>query len=224
VLAFKIVLKKSMDEIEVVSFDAEGTLVTPDFSYGIWYEAIPELYARREGIEFERARDIVSEEYQKVGSQRLEWYDIGYWFSHFDLGAPDPVIERFKRKVRYYPEVHDVLLSLNGRYKLIVASGTPMELLPCLLHGIESYFANIFSSISHYGQLKEPDFYFKVCRSLEIQPNQVVHIGDNWQFDFLNARQAGIRAFHLDRKREAGHQHSLTDLAQLKFNLISYGG
>ncbi|GAI48816.1 unnamed protein product, partial [marine sediment metagenome] len=36
-----------MKQIELISFDAEGTVVTPDFSEAIWHEAIPALYEGR---------------------------------------------------------------------------------------------------------------------------------------------------------------------------------
>jgi putative hydrolase of the HAD superfamily len=52
-----------------------------------------------------------------------------------------------------------------------------------------------------------------------VAPNQVIHIGDNWQFDVLNAREAGLNAFYLDRSG-ANHQESLNDLTQLKDILI----
>jgi putative hydrolase of the HAD superfamily len=52
-----------------------------------------------------------------------------------------------------------------------------------------------------------------------VKPAQVIHVGDNWQFDFLNARQAGLNAFYLDRSGE-DHQESLGDLTQLKHFLI----
>ncbi|TET40573.1 MAG: hypothetical protein E3J65_00725 [Dehalococcoidia bacterium] len=75
-----------MGKIKVVSFDVEGTLVTPDFSRAVWYEGIPSLYAKRNGISFEEARSMVEDCYLKVGDQRREWYDIKYWFQRFQLG------------------------------------------------------------------------------------------------------------------------------------------
>ncbi len=209
-----------MDEIKLVSFDVEGTLVTPDFSYSIWFEAIPQRYAERNGIDFEQARKIVEEEYQKVGDQRLEWYDIKYWFGKFGLGVPDLTMKRCQGRVCYYPEVRDVLSSLSGRYKLIVASGSPREFLRHLLRDIEPYFAEVFSSISDYKQLKTSDFYLKVCQAMEIQPEQVVHVGDNWQFDFVAPKEVGIHAFHLDRREKTNHQDSLMSLAQLETHLL----
>jgi putative hydrolase of the HAD superfamily len=204
-----------MRQIELISFDAEGTLVTPDFSQAIWHEAIPALYAQKNGIDLAQAKRDVAEKYDKIGDQRLEWYDIEYWFSYLDLGSSEPVIQSCLNKICYYPEVTDVLSSLTGKYKLIIASGTPLELLHFLLQDIEPYFAHVFSSVSHYRQLKSPDFYLKICEEMGAKPSEVVHVGDSWQFDFLNSQQAGIYAFHIDRSGR-NHGESLSDLTQLK--------
>jgi len=204
-----------MKQIELISFDAEGTVVTPDFSQAIWHEAIPALYAHKKGIDLAQAKRCIVEEYGRIGDQRLEWYDIEYWFSYLGLGSAEPAIKSCLGEIAYYPEVNEVLASLASEYKLIVASGTPLELLHFLLQDIEPYFVRIFSSISHYRQLKSPDFYLKVCEEMGVKPSQVVHVGDNWQFDFLNARQAGINALYMERSGR-NHQESLSDLTQLK--------
>jgi len=208
-----------MDSAKIVSFDVEGTLVTPDFSYAIWFEAIPRCYARRNGIDFERARELVQQEYEKVGDQRLEWYDIRYWFDKLDLGSPGPVMEGYQSRVCYYPDVRGVLSSLSGRYRLAVASGSAREFLRHLLRDIEPYFTSVFSSVSDYEQLKTSEFYRKMCQALGVNPEEVVHVGDNWQFDFIAPSEIGIHAFYLDRKRQGDHQNSLASLTQLKAHL-----
>jgi len=204
--------------IRVISFDAEGTLVTPDFTHAVWHEAIPAFYAQRNGIELDQAKKIVAMEYDKIGDQKVEWYDINYWFRYLHLDDVEAVIKSCQDKVCYYPEVIEVLSSLNSQYKLIVASGTPVELLHYLLQGVEHYFAHIFSASSHYKQLKTPDFYLQVCQEMDVEPEEIAHVGDSWQFDFLNSKEIGINAFYLDR---IGHDHgeSLADLAQLKSRL-----
>ena len=207
-----------MKQIELISFDAEGTVVTPDFSQAIWHEAIPALYAQKQGIDFAQAKRHIAEEYGRIGDQRLEWYDIEYWFSYLGLGSSELVIHSCLGKIAYYPEVTEVLSSLASEYKLIVASGTPLELLHLLLRDVKPYFVRIFSSVSHYRQLKSPDFYLSICEEMGVEPSQVTHVGDNWQFDFLNARQAGVNALYLDRSGR-NHQESLGDLTQLK-NLL----
>jgi len=204
-----------MGRIELISFDAEGTLVTPDFSETIWHEAIPALYARKKGLDLAQAKKSISEEYNKIGVNRLEWYDIEYWFDSLGLGSSEPVIQSCLNKIAHYPEVLEVLSSLAAEYPLIVASGTPLELLHCLLRDVKPYFVRIFSSISHYKEVKNPHFYLRICEEMGVEPGQVIHVGDNWQFDIVNARQAGLNAFYIDRSGQ-DHNDSLGDLTQLK--------
>jgi predicted HAD superfamily hydrolase len=52
-----------------------------------------------------------------------------------------------------------------------------------------------------------------------VNPAQIAHVGDNWQFDFLNSSQVGINAFHLDRAGN-GQQGSLANLTELKSHLF----
>jgi len=207
-----------MKQIELISFDAEGTVVTPDFSQTIWHEAIPTLYAKKQGLDFAQAKRYIVQEYNNIGDQRLEWYDIEYWFNYLGLGSSEQVIHNCMSKIAYYPEVTEVLSCLSSEYKLIIASGTPLELLQLLLRDVKPYFVRVFSSVSHFGQLKSPDFYVSVCEEMGIEPSRVTHVGDNWQFDFLNARQVGVNALYLDRSGR-NHQEHLSDLTQLK-NLL----
>ena len=201
-----------MSRIKVVSFDLEGTLVTPDFSLAVWYEGIPSLYATRNGISLDKAKAEVQKEYQKVGDQRLEWYDIKYWVHYFDLDGYQELLESRRDKVAYYPEAIPVLSSLGKVYSLIVATSTAGEFLPYLLSEIKGCFIRIFSSVSDYGQLKTPSFYLKICQEMAILPEEMAHVGDNWQFDFTTPREVGINAFYLNRKG----QPSLVSITNLR--------
>jgi HAD superfamily hydrolase (TIGR01549 family) len=205
-----------MNEIKIISFDVEGTLVTTDFSYAIWFEAIPKMYSDKHGITFEQAKMAIISEYEKIGDQRAEWYDIKYWFHKFDLGNYELAMEEYQNKVQYYPEVIDTLSLLRKKYILTIASGSPREFLHHLLRDIKPYFHRTFSSISDYKQIKTSDFYQKMCQELKAEPQQILHIGDNWQFDFVAAKETGIQALYLDRKERNNHPGSLADLTQLK--------
>jgi HAD superfamily hydrolase (TIGR01549 family) len=205
-----------MTRPEIISFDVEGTLVTTDFSYAIWFEAIPRRYAERYGMELEQARKKVFEQFEKVGDQRMEWYDIKHWFRHFDIGDHEPVLASCQHRVELFPDAMDVLSSLGKNYRLVVASGSSREFLEHLLRDVEFCFERIFSSVSDYGQLKLPDFYYKMCLELQVSPGQIVHVGDNRQFDYINAIETGITAFHLDRKSRKGDDHLVTSLSEFK--------
>ena len=157
--------------------------------------------------------------YDEVSDQRKEWYDIKYWFKRFRLGNYHQVMETNSHRQSCYPEVAEVLSSLGKQYKLVIATGSAREFLPFLLDGINRYFTLVFSSISDYGQVKNPEFYLRMCEEMGISPREMVHVGDSWQYDFLAANEAGIEAFHLDRERRQSDCSSLASLQDLRVKL-----
>jgi putative hydrolase of the HAD superfamily len=211
-----------MSKIKVVSFDADGTLVTPDFSQAVWYEGVPSLYAGKNGISFREAKAFIEKEYQVVGDCRIEWYDIKYWLQLFGLGdCHEQMLKDYQHRVSCYPEVSQTLSSLSKDYTLIVVSCSTREFLPYLLDDIQGYFTKVFSSVSDYGQIKTPEFFLEVCRQMGISPEEMAHVGDLWEQDFLAAQEAGLKAFHLDRRGERKDRDSLRSLADLETRLLS---
>ena len=212
-----------MSRIKVVSFDADGTLVTPDFSQAVWYEGVPSLYAKKNGISFQEAKTFIEKEYQVVGDCRVEWYDIKYWLQRFGLGSPlagyQQLLEDYRHTISWYPDVKQALSSLSKHYTLIVVSCSTREFLPYLLDGIEGYFVKVFSSVSDYGQIKTPEFFLEVCRQMGISPEEMAHVGDLWEQDFVVPSEAGVKAFHLDRRGKRKDRRSLRSLADLQLRL-----
>ncbi len=205
-----------MSKVKVISFDADGTLVTPDFSQAIWFEAIPTLYAKKKGISFKEAKAFIEKEYQVVGDYKIEWYDVKYWLQRFGLGdCHKQMLEDCRHRVSCYPEVAQALSSLGKDYTLIVVSSSTRDFLPYLLDGIEGYFARVFSTVSDYGQIKTPGLFLEVCRQMGVSPQEMAHIGDLWEHDFLAPQKAGVKAFHLDRRGERNEGSSLGSLAEL---------
>ena len=202
------------NNIKIVSFDVEGTMVTTDFSYSIWFEMIPQRYADRWGLSFAEATRKIKQEYDSLGDQQIDWYDVQYWFTRFELGKADIAMEGLQPRVKYYPETRDVLKKLDGVYKLSVASGSPRPFLKHLLRDTESHFSSIFSSTSDFQQVKTAEFYKNMCRRLQVEPEQVVHVGDHLQFDCLEPASIGIRAYYLDREGKSGDPAAVRDLAQ----------
>ena len=50
--------------LKVVSFDVVGTLVDFHYEDYVWKQAIPQLYARTEGVSFDEAKEYVLKEYR----------------------------------------------------------------------------------------------------------------------------------------------------------------
>lgn len=208
-----------MNQVRVLSFDVEGTLATPDFSQAIWHRGVPALYANRHNLSLEKAMEVVRSEYDSVGDQRREWYDIRYWFKRFGLGDYQTLLDENRQHCALYPEVVPLLSSLSRDYTLVASSATATEFLDYLLEGIDSYFTRVFSSISDYAQPKNPEFYLTVCREMDVYPEEVVHVGDSWEFDVQAATGAGLRALYVDRVGNSGYRDAMTSLDELKARL-----
>ncbi len=189
--------------IKVISFDLDGTLVELEFSEWVWSVGIPQLFAEKRGISFDEAKEIVEEEYRKVGDRSPQWYDIKYWFNFFQLnGHWKPLLNRFSHKIKPYPEVSKVLQDLSPNYRLIIISNAAREFIDIEveLAELRRYFSRIFSATSDFGQIKKTaKFYGGICQLLGISSQEMVHVGDHWEFDYIAPKGRGIKALHIDR-------------------------
>jgi len=202
---------------KVVSFDAEGTLVTRRFSQVVWEEAIPKLYSRKRGIDFDDAKALVMKEYENIGDGRVEWYDIRYWFDHFGLMNPERLLEEHKREIALYAEVPGVLNDLSKNHKLIVSSNSSRDFLRLELEKLGKHFYRVYSATSDFRQVKKTNrVYEEICRRLDVKPSEMVHVGDLLEDDFKAPRKAGVFAYHLDRTAEKSGEFVLKDLEEFK--------
>lgn len=189
--------------MSIISFDLDGTLVTDEFSQTVWHQCMPELYAEQHRCSFEQAKELMVGEYNKVGDDALEWYDIQYWFHRFNLqGDWKNLLTKFTHHIRTYPEVPEVLEQLSRRYQLMITSNAAREFLNTEIEaaGIAPYFKHVVSATSDFMHVKKNrEFYRKLCRMLDVGTNDLVHVGDHYRFDYLVPCEVGIKSFYLDR-------------------------
>jgi HAD superfamily hydrolase (TIGR01549 family) len=194
--------------IKVFSFDVDGTLVSQEFADCVWLRGIPEAYAAKHALSFEHAFEFVKREYDNIGENRIEWYNIRFWLRKFNLKiAYGKLFEKYKAEVKIYSEVESVLKVLKeAGYVLVVNSNAATEFIDFQIQPIRKYFSHVFSATSDFGELKKSNgHYAHVCEILDVKPQEVVHTGDHFVFDFLNPRRIGITAYYLDRSRDAMH-------------------
>jgi len=65
---------------------------------------------------------------------------------------------------------------------------------------LRRYFSRIFSATSDFGQIKKTaEFYGGICQLLGISFQEMVHVGDHWEFDYLVPKALGIKVLYIDR-------------------------
>ncbi|WEU40106.1 MAG: HAD family hydrolase [Candidatus Odinarchaeum yellowstonii] len=202
-----------MAMVKVVSFDVDGTLATRKYADLIWEEAIPKLYAEKHGVSFEEAKSFIIKEYEKIGDQRVEWYQISYWFNRFGLTGYDELLNKYEGVITYYPEVDAVLKNLAEKFDLIIVSNSAVEFLERTTKNIRKYFRRIFSASTDFNSTKsDPGVFKKVCFELNIDSNEIAHVGDNWVQDYLIPRRVGVKSYYLDRDGVKAGRFTVKDL------------
>ncbi len=202
--------------IRFISLDMDGTLVNSRFVDKVWMEGMPQLYAEKHGLEFSDAKEIVIGEYMKIGSDRLEWYDLKYWIEKLQLDIDkDDLLGSYEDEIELYPEVREALDLLSESFQIVITSNAAREFIEIELDGLSDYFSETFSATSDFREVKKsPLLYGAVCANLEAQPYEVMHIGDHYSYDYESPLQAGLDALFLDRKGNRTGSEVVGDLME----------
>jgi HAD superfamily hydrolase (TIGR01549 family) len=211
---------RNLNRIRIVSFDLDGTITEASFVESVWLEGIPRLYALKKHISVESAKRHIETEYNKVGREKLEWYDLHHWIQRFGLNtSPAKILNEYRKRIRTYPEVPRILQQVSDKgFRLIVITNARREFADLELEktDIARYFERVFSSTSDFGLIKNSiSIYRRVCDVCGIVPKELLHIGDDRVFDFEIPNKLGIQAYFLDRTARCKGKsviHSLTEL------------
>ena len=85
------------------------------------------------------------------------------------------------------------------------------------MENLGKYFSDIFSTSSDFKQLEKSEaIYLKILKKLKIKPEELVHIGDHYDFDYKVPRKLGINAFLLDRGSEKKGENIVHSLKEFK--------
>ena len=107
-----------------------------------------------------------------------------------------------------YPEVAEVLENLARRFQLAVVSNFDGRLRMILEQlGVSKFFKHVMISSELGADKPDPEIFRRALRVIELQSNEVLHVGDDAARDWNAAAAAGLSIFQLDRKK-----NSLRDL------------
>ena len=89
--------------------------------------------------------------------------------------------------------------------------------------GIEKKFSHIFSTVSDFKKTKkDEEVYDEICNLLNVDGNEIVHVGDNWDSDYIAPLKAGINAFYLDRNGKMNGEHVVKNLKEFEEKLREF--
>ena len=112
---------------------------------------------------------------------------------------------------KLYPEVPEVVKQLRPRFQLAVISNFDGRLRFILQHlGISNYFSYIFISSELGADKPDPEIFRRALKIMQLNADEVLHVGDDPERDWKAAAAAGLLVFRLDRSR-----NSLRDLLKL---------
>ncbi len=184
---------------KIISFDLDGTLVSARYGDMVWNHGIPEEYAKKYSLDFNDAQKYVIGEYRTIGDGDILWYDIRYWLNRFGLEvSPEELLKRYEEYIVPSEDVQEVLKNLKKSYILIVASNAARIFVDKELEytGLKGFFTKVISATTDYGMVKKgKEFYRMLCNELDVQPNDIIHIGDHPIFDYKAPMSLGIKAY-----------------------------
>ena len=214
---------KHMESIKVISFDLDGCLSDNSFDELLWRREIPKRYAETFKISFEKAFEYVTSEYKKLYGKTLLWRDPTFWLEYFKIGIDfEELIKPIKREIKIYPDVKFVLKKLHKNYKLIIVTHADRKLLDLKIEksNLEKFFTRTFSMPTDFGSMnKNGEIMKKVCEIMSVAPSEMIHIGDDYEFDYLAPTSVGIRSFLIDRSGKRDESYVIRNLYEI-FNFL----
>lgn len=182
--------------IKYISLDLQGTLSDSKFSDNFWLEIIPKKYSEKFKISPEEAKQILKQKFKEYGVYNILYYDDKYWSEILNF---DTKKELDKSQIRpcINKELYEFVSKINLP-KIIVSTTTNLFINYELGEKVKD-FEKIYSCSDYFkigGKTKET--YQEIAKELNVNPEEILHIGDNLLMDVENAKKAGINAILYD--------------------------
>ena len=101
-----------------------------------------------------------------------------------------------RNEVELYPEVEACLQRLARRYRIASLTNGNADLK---IIGLAHLFHTTVSAHEHGTSKPDPALFHIACKQLECAPQQVLHVGDDPDFDVRGAINAGLQAVWINR-------------------------
>ncbi|MCP5105546.1 MAG: HAD-IA family hydrolase [bacterium] len=217
--------KKRLKDIEVISFDVGFTLIYTEPPVGEMYAGMAarfgysfngediqtrflETWTKQNALNREkRAGNALADE-----ELSYEWWKGIFKESVGDLLPAGDLEKMFKVCFeeyakgdywRLFPDVEQTLTALRaGGFRLVVLSNWDHRLNQTLNElGLDRFFEKIYISTLIGHAKPDPGAFHHMIEDLKVPAEVILHVGDTLEEDIYGARQAGVRAVCIDRKK-----------------------
>ena len=216
-------------DIKVIAFDADDTLWVNE----PYFQNTEKKFCAL--LEEFLPQHTLSRELLKIEIENLALYGYGikgYILSMIEaalkvtdnnipIGAIEKIIgygkELLNEPIELLDDVEEVLKSLQGHYRIVVA--TKGDLLDQERKLKKSELSHYFHHIEIMSEKKEED-YLKLIRHLDIQPEEFMMIGNSLKSDVIPVINIGGHAIHVPYHTTWAHEHVETKLEHKNFRHV----
>lgn len=206
--------------IKLLSFDLDDTLwpCTPTILraeeqlYQWLSEHVPVITRSYDIYQLRDKRRALLDEFPELAYDltRLRIKSFEELAEEFDLADDwiQPVFDIFyeaRQQVTLFDDVEPVLDELVKKFQLASLTNGNADTVKT---GVDHWFDFSLNAASVKKLKSEPDIYRQVQKLANIEPRQMVHIGDDPVNDVTGAKSAGVYAIWLNRERKPWPLHS----------------
>lgn len=139
--------------------------------------------------------------------------EVGYEKSTIDASKACDVFVDARQHVTFFDDTLPTVQTLADSYSLISISNGNAD--PERI-GLSGFFKTSFNPTNCGLAKPDPEMYRSVCDQLDIEPGQMIHIGDSLTNDIFAAREAGCKTIWFNRlNKEDGVQPQIKTLSEL---------
>lgn len=191
--------------IKVISFDLDDTLSDSNFDELIWRTEIPQAFAKEKNLSFEEAYKAVTTEYKNLWVKAQgNWRDASFWLEHFGLKTTwEDLVNAVHKEIKHFGDVDEVLTELSKKFTLVIVSNAERKFINAKIKcgNLDKFFKKIYSAASDFNKKKkDAEVFQKVLSDFNIKPEEMIHIGDDEEYDVKVPKTVGMQAFLLCRK------------------------
>lgn len=178
--------------IKYLSLDLQGTLSDSKFSDNFWMELLPLEYAKKNNVDINNAKTILKNKFKELDKYNILYYDDSYWAKELNFDTVN-ILNSCEIKPSLNKDFITYIKSIN--IPKIINSTTTDLFISYELGNEKELFEKIYSCVDYYKTGgKNSDIFKKIAEDLGVNPNEILHIGDNLEMDVENAKKAGVCA------------------------------